>query len=57
VSNSVYIGGTTQAWLLNDLTWQRVVALANGQRLSRTPVRNIADALTAARDDPDAAQA
>jgi hypothetical protein len=53
VALEVYVGGHTEAWRLNELTWRRVVALANRQRLTRSAVVEVTLAAQATRDDPD----
>ena len=48
----VYVGSPKQAWQLNELTWRRVVALGNGQRLTREAVNQVGVAAHEAMEDP-----
>ncbi len=48
---AIYVGSYVEAWRLNELTWRRVIALAQGQRQTRAAIGNVLDALAKARDD------
>jgi hypothetical protein len=51
VSDAPYIGSFVEAWRLNELTWRRAIALAQGQRQSRAAVANVLDVLEETRGD------
>ena len=52
VADNVYVGGYTEAYRLNELTWRRVVTLGNRRRLTRAAAVEVAFAAHAAKDDP-----
>jgi hypothetical protein len=47
----VHLSRSAEAWLLNEETWRRLIALANGQRLTRESVVQIAIAAEDALKD------
>jgi hypothetical protein len=48
----VYVGSPTESWRLNEVTWRRLIVLANGQRLTRESVVQVALAAREASGDP-----
>ncbi len=48
----VYIGGPTEAFQLNELTWSRVIAIGSRQRLTREAVVEVALEAAEAAEDP-----
>jgi hypothetical protein len=48
----VHVGNQTEASRFNELTWRRLVSLANGQRLTRDAVIQVAQHAIDASEDP-----
>jgi hypothetical protein len=48
-----YIGDSNEAWRLNELTWQRVVALAKGLRMTRWSVVELGRVALEMMEDPN----
>jgi hypothetical protein len=47
-----YVGNPNEAWRLNELTWQRLVALAKGQKMTRRSVAELGRMALETLEDP-----